>query len=43
MKKTGDGPGGDRKKLTLHEGAPGELFRWLQDRQREGKLVDLKS
>jgi ADP-ribose pyrophosphatase len=42
LKKTGDGAGDGEEQLTLHEVPVGEVLTWLDDRRREGKLVDLK-
>lgn len=42
LKKTGDGAGDGGEQLTLHEVPVGEVLNWLDDRRRDGKLVDLK-
>ena len=42
LKKTGPGAGDGSEEITLHEVPLNEVFQWLNEKRREGKLIDLK-
>lgn len=42
LRKTGDGGGDGSEEITVHEVALTRIAEWLQERQREGCVVDLK-
>ena len=42
VRRVGSGGGVGGEKIVVHEVHPSEIVKWLADREREGKLVDVK-
>ncbi len=42
LEKVEDGGGDETEEITIHEVPLAEVARWLEDRRREGKMLDLR-
>ena len=42
LKKIGSGEGDGHEDITVHEVPLDRAMEWLRDREREGRLIDLK-